>query len=109
MDRRVTTGTYEHRPATRDTRGGSLGSAVALRLIQAYRLAISPLLPPSCRYVPTCSEYCYDAILTYGLLRGGWLGVKRLARCHPFHAGGVDPVPEAGLRDGPAGHTRHHA
>ena len=72
----------------------SFSSAVALRLIQAYRLAISPLFPPSCRYAPTCSEYCYDAIAEYGLLRGGWLGIKRIARCHPFHPGGVDPVPE---------------
>ncbi len=70
-----------------------LSSAVALRLIQAYRLAISPLLPPACRYAPTCSEYCYDAIARYGLLRGGWLGLKRIARCHPFHPGGADPVP----------------
>ena len=72
----------------------SLSSTVALRLIAAYRLAISPLLPPSCRYAPTCSEYCYDAIAEYGLIRGGWLGMKRIARCHPFHPGGVDPVPE---------------
>lgn len=72
----------------------SLSSAVALRLIQVYRLAISPLLPPSCRYAPTCSEYCYDAITEYGLRRGGWLGLKRIARCHPFHPGGADPVPE---------------
>lgn len=72
----------------------SIGSGLALRLIQAYRLAISPLLPPSCRFAPTCSEYCYDAIAEHGLRRGGWLGVKRIARCHPFHPGGVDPVPE---------------
>lgn len=72
----------------------SVGRTVALRLIQVYRLAISPLLPPSCRFAPTCSEYCYDAIADYGLLRGGWLGMKRIARCHPFHPGGVDPVPE---------------
>ena len=72
----------------------SLSSTVALRLIAAYRLAISPLLPPSCRYAPTCSEYCYDAIAQYGLIPGGWLGMKRIVRCHPFHPGGVDPVPE---------------
>ena len=72
----------------------SFSSAVSLRLIQAYRLAISPLFPPSCRYAPTCSEYYYDAIAEHGLLRGGWLGIRRIARCHPFHPGGVDPVPE---------------
>ncbi len=77
----------------------SLGSSVALRLIQGYRLAISPLLPPSCRYAPTCSEYCYDAIVEHGLLRGGWLGIKRVARCHPFHPGGADPVPEIARDD----------
>lgn len=78
----------------------SFSSTVALRLIQAYRLAISPLLPPSCRYAPTCSEYCYDAIAQYGLLQGGLLGIKRIARCHPFHPGGVDPVPEIACEDG---------
>ncbi|MCY4435705.1 MAG: membrane protein insertion efficiency factor YidD [Chloroflexi bacterium] len=77
----------------------SLGSSVALRLIQGYRLAISPLLPPSCRYAPTCSEYCYDAIVEHGLLLGGWLGIKRVARCHPFHPGGADPVPEIARDD----------
>ena len=81
----------------------SVGKSVALRLIQVYRLALSPLLPPSCRYAPTCSEYCYDAIAEYGLLRGGWLGFKRIARCHPFHPGGVDPVPEIAGEDGAAG------
>ena len=78
---------------TADRQHVPLSSAVALRLIQAYRLALSPLLPPSCRYAPTCSEYCADAITAYGLVRGGWLGVKRIARCHPFHPGGADPVP----------------
>lgn len=72
----------------------SVGRALALRLIQVFRLAISPLLPPSCRFAPTCSEYCYDAIAEHGVRRGGWLGVKRIARCHPFNPGGVDPVPE---------------
>ena len=81
----------------------SFSSAVALRLIQAYRLAISPLLPPSCRYAPTCSEYCYEAIAQYGLLRGGWLGIKRIGRCHHFHPGGVDPVPETVSDDAAAG------
>ena len=87
----------------------SFSSTVALRLIQAYRLAISPLLPPSCRYAPTCSEYCYDAIAQYGLLRGGWLGIKRIARCHPFHPGGADPVPEIACKDGAVGSRSQRA
>ncbi len=109
MGRSMATSTDAQRPATREGRGVSPGSAVALRLIQAYRLALSPFLPPSCRYAPTCSEYWYDAIQTYGLLRGGWLGVKRLARCHPFHAGGVDPVPEPPLAGEPARRPDRHA
>ncbi len=63
-----------------------------LFLIRFYRLGISPLKPPSCRYIPTCSEYALLAIEKYGALRGGWMAVKRILRCHPFHKGGYDPV-----------------
>jgi putative membrane protein insertion efficiency factor len=66
--------------------------AVAL-LIRAYQLVISPLLPSSCRFHPSCSQYTLEAVTRYGVIRGGWLGVRRLARCHPFHPGGFDPVP----------------
>lgn len=68
-------------------------TAVALALIRFYQLALSPLIPPSCRYYPTCSHYTYGAIARFGLAHGGWLGLKRLCRCHPFAAGGCDPVP----------------
>jgi hypothetical protein len=63
-----------------------------LLLIQFYRLFISPLKPPSCRYIPTCSEYAMIAVEKYGPWRGGWMAVKRILRCHPFHKGGYDPV-----------------
>ncbi len=64
-----------------------------LLLIRFYRAWLSPLKPPSCRYIPTCSEYALIAITRYGARRGGWLALKRILRCHPFHKGGYDPVP----------------
>jgi len=64
-----------------------------LRLITFYRRWISPLLPPRCRYVPSCSAYAYEAIELYGPMRGTWLATRRVCRCHPFHPGGYDPVP----------------
>lgn len=67
---------------------------ILLGLVRFYRLAISPALPISCRYLPTCSEYCMEAIERHGPLRGLWLTAQRIARCHPFRAGGYDPVPE---------------
>jgi len=66
---------------------------VVLGVIKLYQRFLSPLLPPSCRFVPSCSRYTYEAIEKYGLLKGGWLGIKRIGRCHPFSAGGYDPVP----------------
>lgn len=65
---------------------------VLIYFIRAYRLLISPLLPPSCRFTPTCSEYAMQAIQKYGALRGVYLGARRILRCHPFHSGGYDPV-----------------
>ncbi|HZX30120.1 MAG TPA: membrane protein insertion efficiency factor YidD [Rhodocyclaceae bacterium] len=62
-------------------------------LLRAYQYAISPLLGRNCRFVPTCSEYAVDAVQKYGAARGGWLGLKRVCRCHPWHPGGYDPVP----------------
>ncbi len=66
---------------------------VALGLINLYQSAVSPMLPPACRFQPTCSEYTKTAIETHGLAKGSWLGTKRICRCHPFSAGGYDPVP----------------
>lgn len=66
---------------------------LGLGLIRLYQRTLGRVLPPSCRFTPTCSHYGYQAIDKYGLLRGGWLTVKRIARCHPFNPGGHDPVP----------------
>ncbi|HEY5403693.1 MAG TPA: membrane protein insertion efficiency factor YidD [Pyrinomonadaceae bacterium] len=65
---------------------------VLISFLRTYKLAISPLLPPSCRFIPTCSEYAIDAITRYGALRGTRLAIWRVLRCHPFHPGGYDPV-----------------
>lgn len=62
-------------------------------LIRAYQILVSPLLGQNCRFHPSCSAYAVEAIDLHGVPRGSWLAIKRLARCHPFHAGGVDPVP----------------
>jgi putative membrane protein insertion efficiency factor len=66
--------------------------ALAL-LIRGYQRFLSPLLPPSCRFYPSCSQYALEAIGRHGALKGSWLAIRRLARCHPFNAGGFDPVP----------------
>ena len=65
---------------------------VALQLLRGYKSAISPMLPPACRFVPTCSEYAEDAVERYGALRGGWMAFTRILRCHPFARSGYDPV-----------------
>jgi putative membrane protein insertion efficiency factor len=64
-------------------------------LVRGYRSFVSPVLSPRCRFVPSCSAYALEALETYGALRGSWLTLRRLGRCHPFHRGGVDPVPPA--------------
>jgi putative membrane protein insertion efficiency factor len=70
-------------------------------VIRGYRMAISPLRPAVCRYTPTCSAYAVEAIEVHGAVRGSWLALRRLLRCHPFHAGGHDPVPPAVAPPGP--------
>lgn len=64
-----------------------------LTVIRFYQRFISPLLGSNCRYYPSCSNYMYEAVARYGVARGGWMGVRRIARCHPWHPGGFDPVP----------------
>ena len=64
-------------------------------LIRGYQLTISPMIGPCCRFYPTCSAYAAEAIETHGALRGTWLALKRIGKCHPWHPGGVDPVPPA--------------
>ncbi len=66
---------------------------VFLVLIRGYQRFISPAFPPSCRFYPSCSEYTYQAIDKYGAFRGGWMGFRRILRCHPWNPGGFDPVP----------------
>jgi putative membrane protein insertion efficiency factor len=71
------------------------GAWVLVMLLKGYRRFVSPLLPPSCRFYPSCSAYALEAVQVHGALRGSWLAARRLSRCHPFHAGGLDPVPPA--------------
>lgn len=67
---------------------------VLMGIIKIYQKVISPLTPPSCRFYPTCSHYGIEAIDKHGALKGSWLAVRRISKCHPFHEGGFDPVPE---------------
>lgn len=64
-----------------------------IAMVRFYRKNISPLRPPCCRYIPTCSQYALEALEKYGALKGSWLALRRFLRCHPFHKGGYDPVP----------------
>lgn len=65
-----------------------------IALVKGYNFILSPFLPPSCRYTPTCSAYMVEAIEKHGALRGLWMGTRRILRCHPWHEGGYDPVPD---------------
>ena len=72
---------------------------VTVKLLQAYKWAISPMLPTACRFVPTCSEYAMEAVERYGAVRGGWMAIGRLLRCHPLARAGYDPVVRASAED----------
>ncbi len=71
----------------------SMPKRILLWLIRFYRAALSPMHPACCRFTPTCSQYALEAVEKYGALKGGWLALRRILRCHPFHEGGYDPVP----------------
>ena len=77
-------------------------------LIRGYRMFISPLFPPTCRFQPTCSMYAIQAIERFGAWRGGWMAVRRILRCHPFHPGGYDPVPEVLRKNTVRGCSHRH-
>ncbi|MEA3244719.1 MAG: membrane protein insertion efficiency factor YidD [Gemmatimonadota bacterium] len=66
---------------------------VLILMVRAYQVSIGPMLPPSCRYFPSCSAYAIEALEKHGAMRGTWLAMRRIARCHPFTPGGYDPVP----------------
>ncbi|NMQ18742.1 membrane protein insertion efficiency factor YidD [Candidatus Competibacter phosphatis] len=72
---------------------------ILIVLIRGYQLLLSPLLGNHCRFYPSCSQYAREAIERHGALRGGWLAIRRVLRCHPWHPGGVDPVPEPVQKD----------
>lgn len=72
----------------------SMLKALFIGIIRFYQIIISPLKPPTCRFYPTCSHYGLEAVKRFGALKGGFLTIKRIAKCHPFHPGGFDPVPE---------------
>jgi putative membrane protein insertion efficiency factor len=77
-----------------------------MALVRGYQLFVSPLLPPACRFHPSCSRYAMDALREHGALRGSWLALRRLLKCHPFHPGGYDPVPP---RSQPRTHLPPHS
>ncbi|MBI3994172.1 MAG: membrane protein insertion efficiency factor YidD [Candidatus Lambdaproteobacteria bacterium] len=81
---------------------------VLILLLRGYKLLISPLLPPACRFYPTCSVYAMEAIDVHGSLRGSWLAARRLLKCQPFHPGGVDLVPPRARPPAARRHDRHH-
>jgi uncharacterized protein len=80
--------------------------ALFTALIRLYQWTLSPLLGPKCRFYPSCSNYALEAIQRFGILHGSWLAVRRLGRCHPWHPGGIDPVPATGRMHSHYGHDK---
>ncbi len=80
--------------------GGDIGvlNWTLRRVVRLYQIFLSPVLPPSCRYLPTCSDYAIEALARHGVLAGSWLALRRLARCNPWGGSGYDPVPVAGVK-----------
>lgn len=83
----------------------SVAARLLVILVRGYQWILSPLLPPSCRFEPTCSSYAVEALSRHGAVRGGWLALRRLARCHPWASGGYDPVPPADRADRDHSHS----
>jgi putative membrane protein insertion efficiency factor len=81
-------------------------SRLLVALLRAYQLAISPLMGQSCRFYPTCSNYAIEALRTHGAARGSWLAARRVCRCHPWHAGGVDEVPPRSCKNSSTPHLQ---
>lgn len=81
----------------RSARGPDVVTRLLMLLVNGYRRSVGALLMPRCRFAPSCSAYALDALAEYGALRGTWLAVRRIGRCHPFHPGGYDPVPPRGV------------
>ena len=71
----------------------TMSLSAALGMVRIYQRFVSPILPPACRFEPSCSQYGYEALERYGFFRGTWMALRRVMRCHPFHKGGFDPVP----------------
>lgn len=84
--------------AAADAARPSVAARLLMLIVSGYRRVASPLLMPRCRFAPSCSAYALQALAEHGALRGGWLAVRRISRCHPFHPGGYDPVPPRRIR-----------
>lgn len=89
-------------------KGRATVQKILIAVIRVYRYLLSPWLGQSCRFYPSCSHYALESIETHGSLRGSWLALRRLLRCHPWHAGGYDPVPPATHSHSRPGHSHHH-
>ena len=89
----MSVGNSDHSSRSRRRPRAGLVAVILLAILSVYRRVLSPLLGPACRFEPSCSRYASEAIRAHGAARGSWLAVRRISRCHPYHAGGFDPVP----------------